>query len=193
VFAFHVVADRQARWPAWRGEILPHLSRVRRSHAGTTATAERTPAFRSDGAQVITLYHYCCSCSARRITQRGFLRPAGRELFGVHLVWLTDQAVRDRSGLGLTCHEQPCDRLAFQYVVHADAGQVVRWLDSAVRAQLALVPEFIAGFEGGRTPAHWWIAPCAVFAVRSRTYRNPDPITRTHHTFRWTQNEGHTP
>lgn len=121
----------------------------------------------------MTLYHYCCSHSAQAITQRGFLRPFGRQLFGVDLVWLTDQAVPDREGLGLTSKLLPCDRLEFQYVADVEPSQVERWLDSDIRADLARDPGYSA-FEEGRQPETWWIARRPVYVERNRRYRKPE-------------------
>lgn len=115
------------------------------------------------------LYHYCCSCSVRGITARGFLRPNGEDLFGVALVWLTDQAVPNREGLGLTSHMLKCDRLQYQYIADVDPSQVEPWLTSEVRRKLAVDPEFHE-FEDGRSPETWWIATRPVFAVRNRAY-----------------------
>jgi hypothetical protein len=123
----------------------------------------------------VTLYHYCCSCSARRITARGFLHPHGAALFGVDLVWLTDQAVPDREGLGLTSHTLKCDRLEYQYVADVAPLDVERWLDSKVRRRL--IRSAFGGsfheFENGRQPEAWWIARRSVFAIRNRAYRQP--------------------
>lgn len=118
----------------------------------------------------MTLYHYCCACSARRITARGFLYPHGGALFGVPLVWLTDQAVPDRVGLGLTSHLLKCDRLDFRYMADVKPDAVERWLDSAARRYLAGDPDF-HDFEDGRQPESWWIATRPVFAIRDRSYR----------------------
>ncbi len=119
----------------------------------------------------MTLYHYCCSCSARSITSRGFLRPNGADFFGVGLVWLTDQEIPDREGLGLTSHILKCDRLERQYVVHVDAAEVEPWIGSDVRARLAADATFHE-FEDGRKPESWWIAKRPVFAVRNRSYES---------------------
>lgn len=118
----------------------------------------------------MTLYHYCCSCSARQITARGFLRPFGADFFGANLVWLTDQAVPDREGLGLTSHILKCDRLEHQYVADVAANQVQWWLDSEIRRALACDSTFHE-FEDGRNPSSWWIATEPVFAIRNRAYR----------------------
>lgn len=115
------------------------------------------------------LYHYCCSCSARRITARGFLRPHGRAQFGVDLVWLTDQAIPNRQGLGLTSTILRCDRLEHQYVIDCEDSQVVRWLDSPIRKELSREVGFEA-FEDGRQPETWWIATKPIFAIRSLAY-----------------------
>jgi len=120
----------------------------------------------------VRLYHYCCSCSAKRITARGFLRPFGAQLFDVDMVWLTDQAEPDREGLGLTSHLLKCDRLEHQYVVDVDPSEVERWLDSSVRASLAREVGFYE-FEDGRQPETWWIARRPVFAIRNRAYVSP--------------------
>ncbi len=124
------------------------------------------------------LYHYCCSCSKRAITHRGFLKPSGAAFFGVDLVWLTDQACPDREGLGLTSHILKCDRLEHQYVVDVDDPSMVeRWLDSEVRRELSRDPDFHE-FEDGREPKTWWIARRPVFAVRNRAYKQPETCAR---------------
>lgn len=122
------------------------------------------------------LFHYCCGHSAQKITRRGFLRPHGREVFGIDLVWLTDQALPNREGLGLTSHMLPCDRLECQYVVDVDASDVEPWMASVIRARLAIDPTFHE-FEDGRQPDTWWIATKPVFATRSRNYSGPPSST----------------
>lgn len=120
------------------------------------------------------LYHYCCSCSARRITSRGFLRPFGGALFGVDLIWLTDQVTPNREGLGLTSQILKCDRLEHQYVVEAAAGGVERWLSSDVR-RIFKTKDYDGNFddfEAGRSPETWWIARRPLFAVRNRSYEH---------------------
>ena len=121
----------------------------------------------------MTLYHYCCRHSANRITRYGILQPNGRDFFGVGLVWLTDQAIPDREGLGLTSHLTglPCDRLECRYIVEADETQVHRWLESPIRQRLATQPFFTLEFEGGRKPETWWIATSALPAKRDLRYR----------------------
>lgn len=120
----------------------------------------------------VRLYHYCCSCSARQITRRGFLRPYGRALFGQDLVWLTDQAVPDREGLGLTSNILSCDRLEHQYVVDVDAADVEPWLTSDIRRRLSLDLDFHE-FEDGRAPETWWISTQHVLGIRNRSYQPP--------------------
>jgi hypothetical protein len=118
-------------------------------------------------------FHYCCHHSAQLITARGFLRPhdaAG--MFGAAIVWLTDQAVPDRQGLGLTSHIQPCDRLEFQYVADVLPGDVEPWTTSAIRRHLATFPTF-REFEDGRRPDTWFIARRHLYAIRNRSYRGP--------------------
>jgi len=119
-------------------------------------------------------FHYCCRHSALKITARGFLQPndaAG--LFGVALVWLTNQAEPDREGLGLTMHYQSCDRLEYQYVVDVTPEDaVVPWLTSDVRARLARDSTF-REFEDGHDPATWFIARRRLYAVRNRAYQGP--------------------
>lgn len=117
----------------------------------------------------MTLYHYCCSHSRNGITDRGFLRPYGRAMFGVDLVWFTDQSMPDRVGLGLTSNLLPCDRLEHQYIVEVSADQVERWLDSDIRRGLAAKPGFTV-FEEGRAPDTWWIARTHVWAERNKNY-----------------------
>jgi hypothetical protein len=99
-------------------------------------------------------------------------------LFDVDLVWLTDQGVPNREGLGLMSHMLKCDRLEYQYVVTSVDG-VEPWLGSAVRAALCIEPGFSA-FEEGRQPETWWIAQRPVWAVRnsslSRTYIPSAPL-----------------
>lgn len=121
------------------------------------------------------LYHYCCSCSRRTITDRGFLRPHGAVLFGVDLVWLTDQDVPNRDGLGLTSYMLKCDRLEYQYVVDVEAEHVEPWVGSSVRDALASDPAFHE-FEDGRQPETWWIARRPVFAVRNRAYKTAGKV-----------------
>lgn len=123
----------------------------------------------------MTLYHYCCSCSARRITARGFLRPHGAQQFGVAMVWLTDQAVPDREGLGLTSHILKCDRLERQYVADVTPAQVQRWLETDVRRRLSRQDGYEA-FEEGRQPQTWWVAYEPVFAVRNRRYESSQMV-----------------
>ena len=119
-------------------------------------------------------FHYCCRHSANAITARGFLRPSGAAQSGADLIWLTDQAVPDREGLGLTMHYQPCDRLEFQYVADVLPGDVEPWITSDIRRRLALDSTF-REFEDGRQPATWFIARRRLYAIRNRAYRGPTP------------------
>ena len=121
----------------------------------------------------MTLYHYCCRHSASLITRYGFLRPNGADYFGVGLIWLTDQVVPDREGLGLTSHLTglKCDRLERRYVVQTDSAE--RWMDSLIRRQLSSDPFFARDFEGGRQPETWWISTKAVWGVFDRQYQQP--------------------
>lgn len=118
----------------------------------------------------VRLYHYCCSCSARHITARGFLMPHGADFFGIDLVWLTDQSVPDREGLGLTSHILKCDRLEHQYIADLEPRQVQKWLDSEIRRELSRDLTFHE-FEDNRDPSTWWIATAPVFVVRNRAYK----------------------
>jgi hypothetical protein len=120
-------------------------------------------------------FHYCCRHSAQLITARGFLRPHGADQFGVALVWLTDQSVPDREGLGLTSHIQPCDRLEFQYVADVLAGDVEPWIASDLRRRLIQRDSTFHEFEDGRRPDTWFIARRHLYAIRNRTYRGPTP------------------
>lgn len=84
-------------------------------------------------------------------------------------MWLTDQAVPNREGLGLTSHTLKCDRLECQYVVEIKAGEAEPWMSSDVRTRLSSNVGF-NDFEDGRQPQSWWIAKHAIFAERSRAY-----------------------
>lgn len=117
-------------------------------------------------------YHYCCQHSANKIGARGFLQPNAADLFGVGLVWLTDQAVPNREALGLTSHTLKCDRLEYQYLVDVVPGDVEPWLDSAIRARLIQRNgDTFRDFEDGRDPRTWFIARHRVYAIRNRRYR----------------------
>ena len=93
-------------------------------------------------------------------------------LFGVPLVWLTDQPVADREALGLTSHLCQCDRTEVQYVAEVAADQVIPWIGSPIRSALLLQTD-LSPFEAGRRPDTWWVATRPIFAVRNRSWSCP--------------------
>ena len=125
------------------------------------------------------VYHYCCKHAAQRITRAGFLRPSGFN--GYDVLWVTDQAIPDRMGLGLTSGMLKCDRLEFQYIAHVLPDVVTPWLDSPIRRELAQSIDygargFLREFEHGHAPSTWLIATRPIFATRNEQYRPPGDL-----------------
>jgi hypothetical protein len=113
----------------------------------------------------MTLFHYTCSCAAKRISKRGFLRPNPQPaLGGMPLVWLTDQDKPNRFGLGLTSNTLKCDRLECRYRCETDIAEPwTNWL-----AKQPFVSQEALGYllGTGRQPEHWYVAARPVWAER---------------------------
>lgn len=113
------------------------------------------------------LYHYTCGHVRPAIGTRGMLRPNPHPLLGVSVLWLTDQTVPDRQGLGLTSKTLNCDRLEYRYIV--DTEDAVRWNDYA--ATLSLRGRMILESVFGARPDTWWVLDHSVLGVLDRDYR----------------------
>lgn len=94
------------------------------------------------------------------------LRPNPHPWLGVSLLWLTDQEIPDRAGLGLTSQILDCDRLEFRYIVETDDAR--RWKDVASTSALGRM--ILESVHGAR-PETWWIVDHAVLGVLDRDYR----------------------
>lgn len=119
------------------------------------------------------LYHFTCAHSRREIgTSNCLLLPHLHPWLGVKLVWLTDEALPDRSLTGLTMKHQPCDRMEFRYTV-IDLDNCRRWCESPERAALEHGRlDAFEHLEDGRMSSceHWWISDKPVRAKLDRTF-----------------------
>lgn len=112
----------------------------------------------------MTFYHYTCRHSLAKMTPDVYgvitlepLSPGG-------LLWVTDLAVPERRGLGLTSQILNCDRTEYRLEL-LDGSSVRRWVD--VRRSfrglwdLELAP--------GALPMHWFVStsPERAYAPRS--------------------------
>ena len=102
------------------------------------------------------LYHFTCAHRAPLIGGRGVLKPNPQPMLGgVALVWLTDLAVPDRDGLGLTSSLVRCDRTEFRYRALSHIG-VQAWMISSWRARLH--SDLLADFELFGQPLRWFVS-----------------------------------
>lgn len=111
------------------------------------------------------LYHYTCKHTRPAVGTRGMLRPNPHPVLGVSLLWLTDQEIPDRAGLGLTSQILNCDRLEFRYIVDVDDAR--RWKDLA---DVPTLGRMILESVYGSRPDTWWVVDHAVLGVLDRTY-----------------------
>jgi hypothetical protein len=117
------------------------------------------------------LYHFTCAHGRKDIgTSNCLLLPNLHPWLGVKLVWLTTEANPDRRKTGLTMEHQPCDRMAFRYVV-SSMESCRTWLDSAERAKLDA--DQLDAFEdsGEAAPDQWWISSQPLRARLDRSYQ----------------------
>lgn len=115
----------------------------------------------------LTLYHYTTRRLARKITNRGFLKPnpVWTAVTGYPLVWLTDMADPDVEGLGLTRHYIKEDRTAVRYIVQRYEN-IVPWI---------LFPATISHadrrtLEKDRLPERWFVSTKHVYVIRDREW-----------------------
>jgi hypothetical protein len=113
------------------------------------------------------LFHYTCHHYIKIIGRHGTLMPRDQPVLGGHkLVWMTDLAIPDRNGLGLTSHLLGCDRMAFRYVV-TDASCVIPWKEARFSfGPLAMFLEM----SDGAMPEHWFVSHTSVPAKLDRSY-----------------------
>ena len=119
------------------------------------------------------LYHFTCAHGRKDIgTSNCLLLPHLHPWLGVKLIWLTSEASPDRRKTGLTMEHQPCDRMAFRYVV-SDLDSCRAWLDSPERTTLD--GERLEAFEDGgdAAPEQWWISSQPVRARFDRSWLSP--------------------
>lgn len=110
----------------------------------------------------MTIWHYTCDHGAPRIRRDGIVKPNHHPLLGVELSWFTDLERSHRHEAGLTSSYIRCDRMAHRFAVREEAE--LTWWPHAARA-LAVPREARDGLEGGRLPAHWWVAFAPVAVV----------------------------
>ena len=112
------------------------------------------------------LYHYACAHTRKAVGTRGMLQPHPQPVLGgLRVLWLTDQEVPDREGLGLTSLMLDCDRIAYRYIVDCDA---VRYLD--IRMVLHPMSRMTLETVPGARPDLWWMVSESVLGVLDRTY-----------------------
>jgi hypothetical protein len=116
---------------------------------------------------IAPLFHFTCEHAAEKIGTRGYLRPFPQPVLGGRaLVWLTDLAVPDVEGLGLTSVTLSCDRTEFRYEVVDPKRALpwrVWWLGSGVPVPAAIALERC---RPGLTPERWWVSTVPILAVR---------------------------
>ncbi|WP_394360699.1 hypothetical protein [Amycolatopsis sp. SB7-3] len=102
-----------------------------------------------------TYYHFTCDHGAHGIARTGLLLPHKHPLLSKKLVWLTDLAVPDRWGLGLTSNWITCDRTLNRASVQSTAT-IVPWRGWAL---LYEVPDvLIEVMEESARPDRWWVS-----------------------------------
>lgn len=102
---------------------------------------------------MILLYHYTCQHGFNDISKSGRLLP-NKHPFMPHLgplLWLTDLERPTPESVGLTSEWQPCDRLAYRYIVRSKAA--IHWHEIRKRAN----PVVVGALEAFGDPAHWWV------------------------------------
>jgi hypothetical protein len=105
------------------------------------------------------LYHYTCRDRLASIRADRELIPQWHPLLGNSLVWLTDLAVPDKRGLGLTAdHLLTCDRTEARITVYR-RPEVQRWTTWARKNGVSYIARFMLEGAGGAFPMHWWISP----------------------------------
>lgn len=117
------------------------------------------------------LYHFTCAHGRKGIgTSNCLLLPHLHPWLGAKLIWLTSEASPDRRKTGLTMEHQPCDRMAFRYVVN-ELDNCRAWLDSPERATLdsKRLDEFEDGGEA--SPEEWWISSQPLRARFDRSWQ----------------------
>ena len=118
------------------------------------------------------LYHFTCDHGRKDIgTSNCLLLPNMHPWLGAKLVWLTTEASPDRRKTGLTMVHQPCDRMAFRYVV-TDTANCRPWLQSYERSRLDA--ELLDAFEDGgeAAPEQWWISSIPLRARFDRSWKS---------------------
>lgn len=94
------------------------------------------------------------------------LRPNPHPWLGRAILWLTDQEIPDRLGLGLTSNLLECDRLAFRYVV--ETNEAKPWNEYAKSVSLA--GRMILESVPGTRPDTWWVLETSALGVLDRNY-----------------------
>jgi hypothetical protein len=112
----------------------------------------------------VSLYHFTCGHSARKIGRSGVLLPYGTLPGCPPLVWLTDLREPDRDALGLTSHTLTCDRTERRYVVRGDCDAIpwLSWVASPRHDEVRGLLE-----RDGARPEHWWVTPSRVWVRRA--------------------------
>lgn len=113
------------------------------------------------------LYHYTCDHGLKAVGRRGMLRPQPSMFTVKRLLWLTDQAVPNRCGLGLTSQILDCDRLSYRYLV--DTEDAIPW--SQFRFTMPLEMLIALEHVEGAQPETWFVHETAVLGVLDREYQ----------------------
>jgi hypothetical protein len=119
------------------------------------------------------LYHFTCRHGRKDIGSGSncLLLPHLHPWIGQKLLWLTTEALPDRDRTGLTMRHQPCDRMAFRYVV-SDTHLCRLWLDSYERSRLDADQLYAFEHNDERgvlaDAAHWWISSVPIRARLDR-------------------------
>jgi hypothetical protein len=102
-----------------------------------------------------TYYHFTCDHGAHGIQRTGVLLPHRHPLLSKKLVWLTDLAVPDRWGLGLTSNWITCDRTLNRVSVQSTAT-IVPWRGWALLYEIP--GALLDVLEENTRPDHWWVS-----------------------------------
>ncbi len=102
------------------------------------------------------LWHYTCEHGAELIRQDMTLKPINPL---IPMLWMTDLAIPDRLGLGLTMKTLKCDRLAHRFQV-VDPHEVYRWVDVRRSWRGTKGWAWVQAIESteGAMPMHWYVS-----------------------------------
>lgn len=104
------------------------------------------------------LFHYTCGHARTKITKDYTLRPNEHSYGG--LLWLTDMAVPDVLGLGLSAFMLRCDRTEFRVTVDTDLA--VPWTTWAHDHHVPLPIRLALDGNMGAMPKRWWVSQAEI-------------------------------